>query len=252
MAERKAEAESRKREAEAVQHQVESSFEKIARKWWKWWSVGKSPRHAYYVLRRLEADVFPAFGHKFIDDVNAADIRTLMISIEGRGARDVAKRAHETTGQIFRYAIAHGLASRNPATDFKPSDILAERNSKKVACVDARELPTLLARIQGYEGNTLTRLAMRLLAYTFVRTSELIEAEWQEFDLENARCNIPAEGMMMETPHIVPLSRQAVEALRALILLTGTEGSSSLEPSCTGVGNGPTTVEERILFPGLY
>lgn len=222
MAERKAEAESRQREAEAVQRQVESSFEKIARKWWKWWSVGKSPRHADYVLRRLEADVFPAFGHKFIDDVNAADIRTLMISIEGRGARDVAKRAHETTGQIFRYAIAHGIASRNPATDFKPSDILAEGSSENFARVDARELPALLVRMQGYEGDALTRLAMRLLAYTFVRTSELIEAEWQEFNLENARWDIPAERMKMDTPHIVPLSRQAVEVLRALKLLTGT------------------------------
>ena len=222
MAERKAEAEFRQREAEAVQRQAESSFEKIARKWWKWWSAGKSPRHTDYVLRRLEADVFPAFGHKFIDDVNAADIRTLMIAIEGRGARDVAKRAHETTGQIFRYASAHGLASRNPATDFKPSDILAEGSSGNFARVDARELPTLLARMQGYEGDALTRLAMRLLAYTFVRTSELIEAEWQEFDLENARWDLPAERMKMDTPHIVPLSRQAVEVLRALKLLTGT------------------------------
>ena len=222
MAERKAEVESRQREAEAVQRQAESSFEKIARKWWKWWSVGKSPRHADYVLRRLEADVFPAFGHKFIDDVNAADIRTLMIAIEGRGARDVAKRAHETTGQIFRYAIAHGLASRNPATDFKPSDILAAGSSENFARVDARELPALLVRMQGYEGDALTRLAMRLLAYTFVRTSELIEAEWQEFNLENARWDIPAERMKMDTPHIVPLSRQAVEVLRALKLLTVT------------------------------
>ncbi|WP_049961162.1 tyrosine-type recombinase/integrase [Pseudacidobacterium ailaaui] len=205
-----------------MQRQAESSFEKIARKWWEWWAVGKSPRHTDYVLRRLEADIFPAFGHKFIDYVNAADIRTLMIAIEARGARDVAKRAHETAGQIFRYAIAHGLASRNPATDFKPSDILAERNSKNVARVDARELPTLLSRMQGYEGDALTRLAMRLLAYTFVRTSELIEAEWQEFDLEHARWDIPAGRMKMDTPHIVPLSRQAVEVLRALKLLTGT------------------------------
>ncbi len=221
MAERKAEAESRQREAEAVQRQAESSFENIARKWWEWWSAGKSARHADYVLRRLEADVFPAFGHKFVDAVTAADIRTLMIAIESRGARDVAKRAHETTGQIFRYAIAHGFASRNPATDFKPSDILAEGSSENFARVDAKDLPLLLNRMEGYEGDALTRLAMRLLAYTFVRTSELIEAEWPEFDLDNSRWDIPAERMKMDTPHIVPLSRQAVEVLRALRLLTG-------------------------------
>jgi hypothetical protein len=46
-----------------------------------------------------------------------------MLAIEGRGVRDVAKRAYETTGQIFRYAIAHGITSRNRAWDFKPSDL---------------------------------------------------------------------------------------------------------------------------------
>ena len=221
MAERKAEAESQQLEAEARQREAASSFENIARKWWEWWSPGKSPRHADYVLRRLEADVFPALGHKYIDDVAPADIRELMLAIESRGARDVAKRSHETTGQIFRYAIARGIATRNPAADFKPRDILAEASSENFARVDAKDLPTLLVKMESYDGDALTRLAMRLMAYTFVRTSELIESQWPEFDLDNARWDIPAERMKMDTPHIVPLSRQAIEILRALKLLTG-------------------------------
>lgn len=227
MAERRAEIQAkrqvldeRKKETEERQRQADNSFERIARRWWAWWEAGKSPRHADYVLRRLEADVFPAFGHKFIDAVTAADIRSLMLAIEGRNARDVAKRAHETTGQIFRYAIAHGIASRNPAADFKPSDILSEAREENYARVDAKDLPMLLSRMQGYDGDALTRLGMRLLAYTFVRTSELIEAEWKEFDLDGARWDIPASRMKMNTPHIVPLSRQSVEVLRALKLLT--------------------------------
>ncbi|MGB0062979.1 MAG: tyrosine-type recombinase/integrase, partial [Terracidiphilus sp.] len=172
-------------------------------------------------MRRLEADVFPAFGHKFIDNVTPADIRQLMLAVEGRGARDVAKRAHETTGQIFRYAIAHGIASRNPAADFKPKDILTEATEENFSRVDDKELPTLLAKMVNYDGDAITRLAMRLMAYTFVRTSELIESEWPEFELETARWDIPAERMKMETPHIVPLSRQSVDVLRALELLTG-------------------------------
>jgi integrase len=221
MAVRKAEAEFKQREAEARQRETANSFENVARRWWEWWAVGKSARHADYVLRRLDADVFPAFGHKFMDAVTATDIRELMIAIESRGARDVAKRAHETAGQIFRYAIAHGIASRNAAADFKPSDILPDAGSENFARVDARELPTLLVKMGNYNGDALTRLAMRLMAYTFVRTSELIESEWPEFDLDNARWDIPAERMKMDTPHIVPLSRQSVEVLRALKLLTG-------------------------------
>ena len=221
MVERKAEAEARQLEAEARQREAQHSFERIARRWWEWWSVGKSPRHTDYVMRRLEADVFPAFGHKFIDNVNPADIRKLMLAIEIRGARDVAKRAHETTSQIFRYAIAHGIASGNPAANFKPKDILAESNEKNFSRVDAKELPMLLAKMVNYEGDAITRLAMRLMAYTFVRTSELIESEWNELDLDKARWDIPAERMKMDTPHVVPLSRQSVGVLRALQLLTG-------------------------------
>jgi integrase len=221
MAERKAEAEIRQREVQARQRDAESSFEKIAHKWWELWSIGKSPRHADTVMRRLKADVFPAYGHKFIDAVMAADIRELMLTVSQRDARDVAKRVHETTGQIFRYAIAHGLASRNPAADFKPRDILAGAKSENRARVEPRELPELLAKMDDYNGDAITLFAMKLMSYTFVRTSELIEAPWVEFDLDDARWIIPPERMKMDTPHIVPLARQSVEVLRALKLLTG-------------------------------
>jgi integrase len=221
MAQRKVEAEAKQREAEAQEREAENSFEKVARKWWDWWAPGKSERHTGYVLRRLEADVFPPFGHKSINVVTAADIRSLMRTIEGRGARDVAKRAHETTGQVFRYAIAHGIANRNPAADFKPKDILGETKEANFARVDAKELPELLVLMESYDGDALTRLAMRLMAYTFVRTSELIEAEWSEFDLDGARWDLPAERMKMHAPHIVPLSQQSIAVLRALRLLTG-------------------------------
>jgi integrase len=89
------------------------------------------------------------------------------------------------------------------------------------ARVDARELPALLRNIEVYQGTQVTRLAMKLIALTFVRTSELIGAKWAEFDLEAGRWNVPAERMKMRTPHIVPLARQALEALEILRDLTG-------------------------------
>lgn len=221
MAERKAEGEAKQKEAEARQREAENSFENVAREWWKWWKIGKSPRHADTTMRRMEADVFPAYGHKSINAVTAADVRELMIRVEKRDARDVAKRIHETTSQIFRFAIARDIATRNPAADFKPRDILAEAQTENRARVDAKELPELLAKIDNYNGDAITRLAMKLMTYTFVRTSEEIEAPWSEFDLEESRWTIPAERMKMKTPHIVPLSRQAVEVLRALKQITG-------------------------------
>jgi integrase len=124
-------------------------------------------------------------------------------------------------GQVFRFGIAHGYAKRNPATEIRPSDILKSSPKTNYACVDAKELPALLRRIEVYQGKQVTRLAMKLMSMTFVRTTELIEAKWAEFDLENARWDIPAERMKMRTPHIVPLARQALEVLEMLRDFTG-------------------------------
>jgi integrase len=142
-------------------------------------------------------------------------------AVEKRGARDIAKRSLETTGQIFRYAIAHGYASRNPATEIRPSDILKTSQRVNYARIDAKELPNLLRQIEVYPGTHVTRLAIKLMAMTFVRTTELIEAKWSEFDLAARRWDIPAERMKMRTPHIVSLSRQAIEVLEMLKELTG-------------------------------
>jgi integrase len=125
-------------------------------------------------------------------------------AIEARGASDLAKRALETTGQIFRYAVAHGHAKRNPVTDIQPADILKPTRKVNLARVDAKELPALLRAIEVYRGTTVTRLAMKLVALSFVRTAELIGARWDEFDLEARRWNIPAERMKMPSSHIRP------------------------------------------------
>lgn len=200
---------------------AENSFAAIARTWWEGWKSARSASHVEYVWRRLEADVIPAIGARPIADIEAPELVAMMKAIERRGALDIAKRALQTTSQIFRYAIAHGMAMRNPAADIRPSDVLATRKKENYARIDAKELPALLRKVEMYQGAPTTRAAIKLMAMTFVRTSELIGARWEEFDLEAARWDIPAERMKMKTPHIVPLSTQAVSLLRSLHTLTG-------------------------------
>ncbi|SEB97708.1 tyrosine-type recombinase/integrase [Terriglobus roseus] len=197
------------------------SFKKIAEQWHEHWAVGKSERHADAVLRRLKADVFPAFGARSIREIEAPTLVAMVKTIEERGANDIAKRALETTGQVFRYAIAHGFASRNPAADFKPADVLKSAKKTNYARVDAKQLPALLRSIEIYQGTPVTRLAIKLLAHTFVRTGELIGGLWSEIDFEEKRWTIPAERMKMRTQHIIPLSTQSIEILELLRQLTG-------------------------------
>ena len=198
-----------------------NSFRSIASLWLDHWQEGKSPRHVDYVRRRMEADILPCLGTRLIAEIEAPELVAMAKAIERRGARDIAKRALETTGQVFRYAIAHGHARRNPASEIRPSDILKSRRKTNYARIDARELSALLTAIELYPGTPLTRLAIKLMSLTFVRTSELIGADWSEIDLEAARWDIPAERMKMRTPHIVPLSKQAIEVLEMLRILTG-------------------------------
>jgi integrase len=212
-------------EAEAVKG---NTFEEIFHQWFDWWKVGKDDTHAPRVERRMVADVIPAFGDKAMDDITPGDIRKMMLDIAKRGANDIPRRCHETTSQVFRFAIARGLANQNPTVHFRPSDIVRKPEAENFARVSERELPALLSKMDAYNGTGLTKFAMRLLALTFVRTSDLIEAPWEEFDLDNAKWAIPAtrmknvQGMRADDIHIVPLSRQAVEIMRALKMLSGT------------------------------
>ncbi len=197
------------------------TFKEIADTWHKQWSEVRSPRHAAYVRRRLEGDVFPVIGDLPITGLRPLDVVKVIKAIEARGAVDIAKRAYQTIGAICRYAVAHGLMDRDPTRDVKPSDILISRRPTNYARVDVRELPDLLRAVEAYQGTPTTRLALRLMALTFVRTGELIAAKWVEFDFDEAMWRIPPERMKMRTEHLVPLSRQATDALRTLQVISG-------------------------------
>ena len=121
---------------------------------------------------------------------------------------------------MLRFAVATGRAERDVAADLK--DALAPVKSRNFASVtDPVRVGQLLRAIDGYDGQPITALALKLAPLVFVRPGELRGAEWKEFDLENAEWRIPAARMKMGEQHIVPLSRQALAILRELQVLTG-------------------------------
>jgi integrase len=233
-------------ERKAERATEENTFQSVQSRWLEHWRQGKSPRHVDYVQRRMDADILPTLGTRPIAEIEAPELVAMVKASEQRGARDIAKRALETTGQVFRYAIAHGYAKRNPVAEIRPSDILPSTRKVNYARVDAKELPDLLRAIEVYPGTHVTRLALKLIALTFVRTSELIGATWAEFDLEAARWDIPAERMKMRTPHIVPLAKQTLELLETLRTLTG--GSEWLFP---GDRNAKKPMSNNTILKGL-
>jgi len=197
------------------------SFASVAALWLDHWHADKSAQHVDSTERRLAANIYPHLGERPISEIKAPDLVKMVKAIEARGVGDLAKRSLQTCGQIFRFAVAHGYAERNPAADIKPADVLRPVRSVNLARIDAAQLPALLRSIEVYRGKVVTRLATKLMALTFVRTSELIGARWCEFDIAGKRWNLPAERMKMKTPHIVPLASQALEILELLRTVTG-------------------------------
>jgi integrase len=116
--------------------------------------------------------------------------------------------------------VATGRAERDICADLKGA--LAPVITKHHATIiEPRKIGALLRAIDGYEGTLIVKCALKLAPMLFVRPGELREAEWAEFDLDNAEWNIPAKRMKMKEPHLVPLSRQAALILRELHPLTG-------------------------------
>jgi integrase len=198
-----------------------NTFEVVAREWHENQIGGWSKGYAENILHRLEVDVFSHIGHRPITNIDAPELLDVLRRIEKRGALDLAGRIKQLCGQVFRYGVATGRCTRDVAADLKGA--LKFAKGEHFAALDIKELPEFLQALEHNDARLYqqTRNAVKLLMLTFVRTRELIDATWDEFDLENARWEIPAARMKMRKPHIVPLSRQAIEILKAQKELTG-------------------------------
>lgn len=212
-------SETRKAHKRQATISAENSFEAIGREWMAMKSHGWTPRYARFVVRRLENDIFPKIGTRPIKDIGAPELLSAVRIMETRGASELAHRVLNCCGQVFMYAIATGRADRNPANDLQGA--LKPHIKKHYAHLKPVELREFLDRLAQYDGHPQTRLAVTLLMLTFVRTAELRGATWNEIDFDKAEWRIPAERMKMRRDHIVPLSTQALAALKELKRLNG-------------------------------
>jgi integrase len=211
---------ARQAEKRAEREAAENDFESVARQWLENIKPEWSAQHQTDSLTRFEAHIFPKIGHRPIREVSAPELLAALRGIEARGTIESAHKVARACGQVFRFAIAAGRCDRNPAADLRGA-LKAKPKAKPMAALPSDALPELLRAIDAYDGDVQTRLAVKLLALTFVRTNELRGAAWTEIDLEKAEWTVPAERMKTKTPHHVPLARQAVEAFRQLKALNG-------------------------------
>ena len=153
-------------------------------------------------------------GSRPITDITPAELLTALQRVEAKGHHETARRMRSLSGRVFRYAVATSRATADPSALLRGA-LIAPTVKHHSAILDPKAVGELLRAIDGFSGQPLTCLALRLTPHVFVRPGELRRAEWQEFDLERCVWTIPADKMKMRDPHLVPLSRQAKELLEA-------------------------------------
>ena len=205
----------------------QNTFEALARRWLDMKKV--APSHKQRSLRRLEGHAFPKLGFRPIEEVTTVEIVSCLEAIERTGILETAHRVKQLIQQVFRYAVRKGLITHNPAGDLR--DIISHKRVQNRACIPPSELPQLMQAIETYKGDILTVSAIKLLALTFVRTGELIAAEWNEIDWDRQEWMIPAERMKMRRDHLVPLSKQALVVFKKLQTVTGKHGFVFFSPA---------------------
>ncbi|MDR0219259.1 MAG: integrase arm-type DNA-binding domain-containing protein [Enterobacteriaceae bacterium] len=219
-----------KKELKEEQQKEINTFEKIAREWHatnkKW-----SESHSHRVLKSLEDNIFAAIGKRNIAELKTQDLLGPIKAVEMSGRLEVASRLQQRVTAVMRYAVQSGLIDYNPAQDMAGAIAAGKRQHR--AALELKRMPEFLQRIDGYVGRSLTKLAVQLTLLVFIRSSELRFARWEEIDFENAMWTIPSEreplegvknshrGSKMRTPHLVPLSRQALEILKQIYQYSG-------------------------------
>lgn len=204
-----------------AEHDTRNTFEAVARDWLKHRASAWTPETMKRIESSFMADVFPKFGTRPMATLKAREVADAVKAIEGRGAGDSALRTLQRIKAVFSYAAVHERIDVNPTLDLKPGELLKPRQLTHRAALDDKDLPAFLAKLAAYEGDPTTVQALRLLMLTAVRPGELRGALWSEIDTDAAEWRIPAERMKMRAPHVVPLSRQALDVLVIMRPLSG-------------------------------
>lgn len=197
-----------------------NTFEVVARTWLTKTAAGRADTTQKKNTTWLEKNIFPAIGKMPVSAIGPRDVLAALHKIEARGAIESAHKIKQLCGQIFRFAVAGGIAERDVTADLRGA-LSAVPEAHYAALTDPTDVGGLMRAIYSYTGHPYVTAALKLAPLVFVRPGELRSAEWGEFNLAASEWRIPGAKMKMKADHLVPLSTQAVDILRTLEPATG-------------------------------
>lgn len=192
-----------------------NSFEIVARRWHQNNLTGWTDSYQKKTMRLLEKDLFPWLGGLPVSDIEAPEFLSAVRRTESRGAVETAHRLLQCCGQVMRFAVAEGLAKRDPTGDLRGALKTAETKHMPTV-TDPKKVGEILRMFDAFSGTYTVKCALLLAPMLFCRPGELRQARWEHIDLDNGMWSIPGEMMKMRVPHLVPLSTQAIKILKEI------------------------------------
>jgi integrase len=241
-------AEARKAEKRKARVAAGHTFRSVAEDWFGTQQGRWAKSYADRLRSRLDEDLLRYLGDRPIAAIEPLEVLDVIRRIERRDAIEMARRIMQMASAIFRYGVATSRCTRDPTADLRGA-LKPAPPPKHRAALRRDDLPEFLRGLEAYDGDVTTKLAVKLVIYTFVRTAELRFARWSEFeDLDGPEplWRIPAERMKMRRAHYVPLAPQVVQMLGQLRRLTG--NSLLLFPAQTRSG----VISENTMIYALY
>lgn len=224
-------SEAKKVAAQMAHESMRNSFGVVAEDYFE--HISRSGREAVTVKksRWLYSLMDKDLGGKPIMEVKPVDLLATLRKVEAKGHYETARRMRSLASRIFRFGVATSRADADP-TNLLRGALIPPKVRHHSTILEPARVGELLRAIDGFDGQPLTQIALKLTSLLFVRPGELRRAEWPEFDFEKRVWAIPAEKMKMRNPHFVPLSRQAMELLEAAFVLSARQqyAFSSLYP----------------------
>ncbi|WP_080431648.1 tyrosine-type recombinase/integrase [Burkholderia ubonensis] len=201
------------RQADRVRRELANAvtFEVVAKEWlaMKDWQENTKARR----LDTLERVVFPSIGKLPVSSITPAHILKILQHASEKNGPTVAAEAKRAMSGVFELAIATLRAEVDPVHPVRKA--LPPNKTQHKRPLGTAEIGQLMRDLASYDANYQTTAAFRLMWLTLCRPNEVVEAKWDEFDLDIGIWRIPAGRMKMRAEHIVPLPTQAIECLKA-------------------------------------
>jgi integrase len=193
----------------------------------------RNDKHGDQWINTLTTYAFPFFGSKRIDTITSADVLAALSPI-WNSRPETARRVKQRVGSVFKWAMANGWRTDNPADAIGKALPKHDRsNVQHREALPYGDVRRALSTVAASEAGLATKLAFEFLVLTATRSGETREAVWSEFDLAQATWTIPAARMKAKNSHRVPLPPRCLAILEEAATLKR-EGDDLVFPGTKG------------------